>query len=68
MTRAEGVVARLFQRYFADPSAMPREWRLDASSDDARRARRVADFLAGMTDRYAIGEHQRLFDVSAELG
>ena len=67
MTRAEGVVSRLFQRYLADPSAMPAAWRLDAA-DEARWARRVADFLAGMTDRYAIGEHQRLFDVPAELG
>jgi dGTPase len=68
MIRAEGVVSRLFERYFADPSAMPPEWRLDPGANDSRRARRVADFLAGMTDRYAIGEYQRLFDVPAELG
>jgi dGTPase len=30
--------------------------------DEAQRARRVADFLAGMTDTYAIKEHRRLFD------
>ena len=68
MTRAEGIVTRLFARYFEDMSAIPLEWRIEAGSDDARRARRVADFLAGMTDRYAVGEYQRLFDVPAELG
>jgi dGTPase len=68
MIRAEQVVSRLFQRYIADSSAMPLEWRPQPGPDDRRRARRVADFLAGMTDRYALGEYRRLFDESAELG
>lgn len=69
MTAAEGVVERLFERYWRDPEALPVEWRrgLDASDSD-RRARRIADFLAGMTDRYALREHQRLFDASPDLG
>jgi dGTPase len=69
MTAAEGVVERLFERYWRDPEALPEEWRrgLDPA-DSARRARRIADFLAGMTDRYALREHQRLFDASPDLG
>ena len=35
--------------------------------DDAARARRIADFIAGMTDRYALAEHARLFDSTPEL-
>jgi len=42
------------------------EWRLDGL-DDAARAMRIADYLAGMTDRYAVAEHQRLFDHTPEL-
>lgn len=69
MTSAEDVLTRLFGRYWADPSALPDEWRLGAiPDDDRRRARRIADFLAGMTDRYALKEYQRLFDASADLG
>jgi dGTPase len=68
MTRAEDLVSKLFRRYFDDPSAMPEEWQPDANADDAKRGRRVADFLAGMTDRYAVNEYERLFDAPAELG
>jgi dGTPase len=47
---------------------MPEEWRADLPKDDeARLARRVADYIAGMTDRYAILEHRRLFDVTPDL-
>jgi len=42
---------------------LPREWhRLTAGPDDQQTARVVADYLAGMTDRFALDEHQRLFD------
>ena len=61
MDKAEGVLVRLFARYFDEPGAMPEAWRPPPGDDRARRARRVADFLAGMTDRYAIGEYRRLF-------
>ncbi|MBZ9935446.1 deoxyguanosinetriphosphate triphosphohydrolase [Mesorhizobium sp. BR1-1-16] len=69
MRSAEHVVERLFERYLGDEAALPDEWR--PSSDDAdpvRRARRIADFLAGMTDRYALREHKRLFDAWPDLG
>ncbi len=66
--RADRVVADLFDRYFEDPSSMTENWRGGESlRDDAARARRVADFLAGMTDTYALREHRRLFDHTPDL-
>ena len=38
-----------------------------AVEEEARRARIVCDYIAGMTDRYALAEHPRLFDVTPEL-
>ena len=68
MRAAEGVVLDLFSRCMVDPSAMPENWRLAAQGLDKRhRARLVADYVAGMTDRYALAEHRRLFDVTPEL-
>lgn len=61
--QAEQVVEDLFDRYMADDGALPEAWRgAETIRDEAQRARRVADFLAGMTDTYAIKEHRRLFD------
>jgi dGTPase len=65
---AEALVADLFQAFFADPELMPDDWGRGLDGDDAfRRARRVADYIAGMTDRYAFSEHQRLFDATPNL-
>jgi dGTPase len=68
MDQASGVVRDLFARYSAKPDDLPAEWKegLDGF-DEVSRARRVADFIAGMTDRYALAEHQRLFDSTPEL-
>ncbi|RWF29212.1 MAG: deoxyguanosinetriphosphate triphosphohydrolase [Mesorhizobium sp.] len=65
---AEGIVRDLFDAYFADPRAMPDGWRegLDRAQDRIK-ARSVADFLAGMTDTYALKEHRRLFDHTPDL-
>ncbi|SHG05407.1 dGTPase [Kaistia soli DSM 19436] len=69
MRSAEAVLERLFERYFSDAAALPDEWRPSPDdADPARRARRIADFLAGMTDRYALREHKRLFDAWPDLG
>jgi dGTPase len=47
---------------------MPAEWaRVPEGGDEAARLRHVADFIAGMTDRYALMEHARLFDSTPEL-
>lgn len=65
---AEGVVRDLFGRYVADPESLPDSWREAAGMpEDRRRARVISDFVAGMTDRYALAEHRRLFDVTPEL-
>jgi len=68
MDQAAGVVRALFARYSAQPRDLPAEWSegLDRL-DEAARARRIADFIAGMTDRFALVEHQRLFDSTPEL-
>ena len=67
--QAEGVVGDLFDTYMMNYAAMPstREWSVDGLDDPAR-ARRVADYIAGMTDRFALGEHRRLFDHTPDLG
>ncbi len=65
--KARRVVRELFDAFFADPGLMPAEHgatgtRREAAHGPSGRARAVADYIAGMTDRYAILEHRRLFD------
>jgi len=68
MDQAAGVVRDLFARYRAQPGELPQEWQDGlAAAEEAARARRIADFIAGMTDRYALSEHARLFDSTPEL-
>lgn len=68
MEEAEAVVARLFGCYLADEAALPDTWRAAQQGLAERaRARVIADFVAGMTDRYAMAEHTRLFDATPEL-
>jgi dGTPase len=68
MRDAANVVSDLFARYWAEPDDLPAEWLPHhGETDDAGRARRIGDFIAGMTDRYAIIEHQRLFDSTPDL-
>jgi dGTPase len=68
MGDAERLVGELFARYSAEPEVLPEEWRhgLDGA-DPGQRARHIADFIAGMTDRFALTEHARLFDSTPEL-
>ncbi len=64
MARAKRVVRDLFDAYIGDPKLMPPNWREDSFTDDRSRfARQVCDFIAGMTDRYALDQHKRLFDL-----
>ena len=69
MRAAEAAVIDLFGRYRADPAALP-DGRGDELQglDELERARRISDFIAGMTDRFAISEHRRLFDATPDLG
>ena len=68
MRAAETVVEALFAAYMAAPAELPPEWRrgLDIA-DRARLARRVCDYVAGMTDRFALGEHHRLVGPTPDL-
>jgi dGTPase len=68
MEAAQRVVADLFAHYLAQPERMPADWAQGLDRlDDGGRARRIADFIAGMTDRYALIEHARNFDSTPEL-
>ncbi|PZN26546.1 MAG: deoxyguanosinetriphosphate triphosphohydrolase, partial [Proteobacteria bacterium] len=65
--KARKVIQALFSEFLANPELLPAENRHAppspfATTDAARRARAVADYIAGMTDRYAILEYERLFD------
>ncbi len=64
-SKAKRVITDLFELFQAEPECLPTEWQTaSVMADEQARARHVADFIAGMTDRYAILEHKRLFDTS----
>lgn len=59
--RARDVVARLFAAYSQDASLMPAEWRERLPANDPDRARVIADFIAGMSDRFAINACSEIY-------
>ena len=68
MRDAASVVRDLFKRCSDDPAALPPEWREQAPARGSQAyARHISDFIAGMTDRYALAEHRRLFDATPDL-
>jgi dGTPase len=68
MGEAETIVADLFARYQKTPRDLPPEWLPpEGTESDVLRARRIGNFIAGMTDRFALTEHQRLFDSTPDL-
>jgi dGTPase len=65
--KANNVIRSMFDTFFARPDLLPSEHAesardMESEAAEAGRARAVADYIAGMTDRYAIVEHERLFD------
>ncbi len=58
--KAQRIVSDLFVAFTANPRLLPPQYQAPADADQVRR---VADYIAGMTDRYAIKEHRRLFAV-----
>lgn len=65
-SKARRVVRDLFGLLIAEPECLPTEWRVKAAEPRTQAtAQLVADYIAGMTDRYALDEHRRLFDVQA---
>jgi dGTPase len=68
MTDATQVVRDLVNHYAARPQDMPAVWQQDLDlAHEPARMRRIADFIAGMTDRYALMDHARHFDSTPEL-
>ena len=63
-SKARRVVRELFDHYLARPDCLPDEWQEQARDlPEAARARLVADYIAGMTDRYALDEYAKNFDI-----
>jgi len=68
MGDAEQVVRSLFERYLSSPADLPAEWVEGTEQEtEGARSRRIGNFIAGMTDRFALIEHQRLFDSTPDL-
>ena len=59
--RAHDVISRLFAAYHRDPATMPEEWRVSLPESEPQRSRHIADFIAGMTDRFAITQCARIY-------
>jgi len=62
-TKARNIVIKLFNAFMADPGLLPPDYQA-ASGNSVEQARKTADYIAGMTDRFAIREYQRLFDLA----
>ena len=70
-SQARRILAEMFQLFLAEPDVMPHEWGVralaagDLTAGDAGRARVICDYIAGMTDRFAIEEHRKLFQLDS---
>ncbi|QZD89069.1 deoxyguanosinetriphosphate triphosphohydrolase [Qipengyuania aurantiaca] len=64
--KARDVVARLFVAYQQDPTTMPDAWLERTPKDDPEKSRHIADFIAGMTDRFAIEQCRRIYGRAPE--
>jgi dGTPase len=65
-SQARRILAEMFQLFMAEPDVLPAEWFARAKDrDQPGRARVVCDYIAGMTDRFAIEEHRKLFHLDA---
>ena len=68
MDEAQAVVRELFVHFAETPADLPAEWAHAAAlTDEGVRARHIADYIAGMTDRYALIEHAKYFKATPEL-
>jgi dGTPase len=59
--KASRIVRELFEAFLADPVLLPNDYQVQG--DPMKQARKIADYIAGMTDRYAIREHRRIFSL-----
>jgi dGTPase len=63
-SQARRILAEMFSLFLAEPDVLPSEWFARSQNrDEAGRARVVCDYIAGMTDRFAIEEHRKLFQL-----
>ena len=60
--KASRIVRELYEAFDAEPVLLPPDYQL-VEADPAKQARKIADYIAGMTDRYAIREHRRIFSL-----
>ncbi len=60
--KASRIVRELYQAFTEDPALLPPDYQ-DGTGDQARQVRKIADYIAGMTDRFAIREHRRIFSL-----
>ena len=60
--KASRIVRELFDAFMTDPVLLPFDYQV-ASGDTMKQARKIADYIAGMTDRYAIREHKRIYSL-----
>ena len=65
-SKAKRIIKDLFNIYFEEPNCLPQAWKNEANDSlgDFLKARVISDYIAGMTDRYAISEHKKLYDFS----
>ncbi|GMM93166.1 deoxyguanosinetriphosphate triphosphohydrolase [Qipengyuania sp. MTN3-11] len=63
---ARDVIARLFVAYRQDETTLPRAWREQLPAADPERSRHICDFVAGMTDRFAIEQCRRIYGMVPE--
>ena len=65
--KAQTIIQDLFDVFMQDPRLLPPDYQVHKDSDQAEwhQARRIADYIAGMTDRYAMKEHKRIFALGA---
>ncbi|HCE09287.1 MAG TPA: deoxyguanosinetriphosphate triphosphohydrolase [Oxalobacteraceae bacterium] len=61
-SKARRIIGELFNAFMGEPKLLPPDYQV-AAAEVAQQARKVADYVAGMTDRYAMREHRRLFVV-----
>ena len=64
--RAREVIAKLFVAYSQDASTLPPHWREELPASEPERSRRICDYIAGMTDRYAIEQCARIYGRAPE--
>ncbi len=66
-SKAKRIIRELFTAFMEEPRLLPPQYQQRAAATEpGAQARAIADYIAGMTDRYAIREHARLFDMRAQ--